>query len=119
MQYSESCALPNEASVFTAEATATTKAIKTILGMDRDNCAIFSDTQSMVKSFQHFNCSSSSLMREMLLLDCSLRQRGKTLRYIWIKGHANIGFNKEVDRLAKAACNNNDSVENILLPHSE
>ncbi|GJQ69587.1 hypothetical protein Trydic_g6681 [Trypoxylus dichotomus] len=102
MQYSEGFALPKEASAFTAEVTAIRKAMETILGMDMDNCANFSDSQ-----------------REMLLLDYSLRQHGKTVTYIWIKGHANIRFNEEVDRLAKAACKNIDSAENLLLPHSD
>ncbi|GJQ71221.1 hypothetical protein Trydic_g20232 [Trypoxylus dichotomus] len=118
MQYSERFRLPKEASVFTSEATTIRKAMEAILGMDRDNCAIFSDSQRVLKSFQNFNFSSSSLIGEMLLLDYSLRQRGKTVTYVWRKGHANIRFN-EVDRLAKAACNNIDSVENFLLPHSD
>ncbi|GJQ79905.1 hypothetical protein Trydic_g18350 [Trypoxylus dichotomus] len=67
MQYSERFALPKEASVFMAEATAIRKAMETILGMDRDNCAIFSDSKSVLRSFQDFNFSSSLLIGDAIV----------------------------------------------------
>lgn len=57
-------------------------------------------------------------MCEIVLLDYLLRQNGKSVKYIWVKGHTGIDGNEIVDAIAKEACSE-VITENALVPSSD
>jgi ribonuclease HI len=96
----QSYKLSPQASIFTAEAMAIYKAL--IWGNDPGgNALILSVSQSVLNGLQH-------QMRNYLLLDIvelvkRLGSRGMTVAFAWVKGHAKIQGNEQVDTFAKAA----------------
>ncbi|KAK9723417.1 RNase H [Popillia japonica] len=90
--YSKQYPLPNEASVFTAEAFAIKQALQYIQICNSKRFTILSDSKSVLISLLHLNGHSSPIIVEIAQLNYDLKKHNKTVNYIWIKGHSDISL---------------------------
>jgi ribonuclease HI len=112
---SQGYALPIESSIFTAEAFAIIIAIKFILQQKYANFAILTDSKSVLQALQG-NCLTS--LTNWLIYDIKSRLQtganlGKSIKLIWVPGHAEILGNEQADQKAKFM---SKSLNNINLP---
>lgn len=113
--------LPNQASIFSAEALAILKALEYCYhnaDRRRRKVTIISDSQSVLSGLKHFNVKSSPLLTDILKMYVRLTQRGYTITFIWIKAHCGFVNNEKVDLLAKAAITHYDD-KCDLVPYSD
>lgn len=116
--YNRTFSLPTETSIFTAEAIAITKVLEYAQHLNNKNITVFSDSKSVLLSLKNVNSASSPIIAEILQLDFILKQRGKNIKFIWIKAHSQIHFNEMADQLAKKACHDKNTFR-ITVPYTD
>ena len=98
-QFSAKLRLPNNASIFTAEAKAIDLALSYISQHNKDKFAIFSDSLSVLTSLK--NRSTNNILIKNLILRFHNILSTKSIKLIWIPSHVGICGNETVDSLAK------------------
>lgn len=98
-QFSAKVRLPNDASIFTAEAKAIDLSLSYITVHNNDKFAIFSDSLSVLTSVK--NRSTDNILIKKLLLRLHNILGTKSIKLIWIPSHVGIRGNETVDSLAK------------------
>lgn len=92
--------LLNDASIFTAEANAISKALASAVKIRKRNILVLSDSLSVLTSLKDIYTSDPRIIR--ILEDVyNLKQEGKNVVFLWIPSH--VGINETVDQLAKQA----------------
>jgi ribonuclease HI len=117
---SQGYALPIESSIFTAEAFAIIIAIKFILQQQHSQYAILTDSKSVLQALQG-NCLTSST--NWLIYDIKSRLQtganlGKSIKLIWVPGHAEILGNEVADQKAKFM-SKSQNIINLPLPYTD
>jgi ribonuclease HI len=95
--------LPDNASIFTAEAKAIDLALSYIVQHTHDKFVIFSDSLSVLISIK--NKKSDNIIIRKLLLRFHDILKTKYVRLYWIPSHVGIRGNEKVDALAKHSLN--------------
>ena len=92
--------IPNDSSIFTAEAKAVDLALDFISTCDANNkFIIFSDSLSVLKAMNH--TSSKNQQIQKLLEKCHKLLNNKEIVLCWIPSHIGILGNEMVDQQAK------------------
>ena len=99
--------LPNDASIFTAEATALTMALSTINESEDSSFVIFTDSLSCLLALKDLNTLDPRILKIKLEIH-SLTLKGKSVTLAWIPSHVGIDGNDMADEFAK---------ESLLSPH--
>ena len=94
--------LPDEGSVFTAEARAIEMALKKVEASHDNNFLIFSDSLSVLTAL-HSQKLEHHILREIQEHLTTLTQMKKTVIFVWIPGHVGIRGNIAADAAAKEA----------------
>lgn len=113
--------LPPETSIFTAELVAISEAMKYALNLKINRIAIFSDCKSAlekIKSASHLT-ENHYVVTQIYDLNKQLIVQGKTVTLVWVKGHCQIEYNDIVDRLAKEATQDGDSLTQFKIPRND
>ena len=100
--------------IFSAEAIAILKVLKTIVARNLTDCIIFTDSQSVLAaiiSYSPLNISSYFIYE---IRKC-LSEINFNVEFVWIPSHVGIDGNEHADLLAKEACSSGEYL-NILLP---
>ena len=95
-------ALPAEASIFTVEACAMQLAMSIIEEENRQDCIIFSDSLSVLKTLQASEPRHTMISALQHAMDAETK-RGKNIQLCWIPGHSGIIGNDTADKKAKEA----------------
>ena len=98
-----SIALPQIASVFTAELTAIKLALDTVLENQSSSTVVFSDSRSALDAIAKY-APVNHLIQSIQLQIHELCIEGKTIELCWIPAHVGIQGNELADAAAKAAC---------------
>ena len=94
--------IPDDSSIFTAEAKAINPALDFISTCDADNkLIIFSDSLSVLKAMNH--TSSKNPQIKKLLEKCNELLAYKEIALCWIPSHIGIQGNETVDKQAKTS----------------
>ncbi|KAL4104315.1 hypothetical protein QTP88_019616 [Uroleucon formosanum] len=101
--------LPNECSIFSAEALAILKAIEIVNTSAHTNFLILSDSLSALNSIKNKTNPSDIAILIQNNLD-EAKQKKKQIILIWIPGHTEIRGNETADTYAKIAISNNDTL---------
>jgi ribonuclease HI len=96
------CRLPNEASIFTAEARAILLALKIVETTHTNQFIIFSDSLSCLQAIQS-PCWKNPVILDILEKTHILSVSGKEVKFCWLPSHVGIKGNEAADRGAKAA----------------
>ena len=110
------CRLPDNASIFSAEAKAILIALEFIESHESDRFVIFSDSLSCLQAI-HGAKWLSPLIRDILEKCHFLSLYGKEVHLCWIPGHVGIAGNERADAAAKAALQL--AISDIRLPHTD
>jgi ribonuclease HI len=96
------CRLPDEASIFTAEARAVILALKIVETTHANKFIIFSDSLSCLQTIQ---CPSwkNPVILDILENTHHLSLAGKDVRFCWLPSHVGISGNEAADKAAKTA----------------
>ena len=95
-------ALPQTASIFTAELYGIQAAVEKIALMDGDKFTIFCDSKSVLQALSVFN-SVNPLVLNILQWIHIFTNRGIRIEFCWVPAHVGVLGNEEADRLAKQA----------------
>ncbi|XP_025423827.1 uncharacterized protein LOC112693116 [Sipha flava] len=94
--------LPNECSIYTAEAQAIIQALDLIKNKNIQKAIIFSDSLSTLKSIQN-SIRPNEIARTIQNQIYTLQKENIIIQIIWIPSHTNIIGNERADKLAKEA----------------
>ena len=94
--------LPNNSTIFAAEATAITLALNYYRHMDpvQHNVVIYSDSMSCLPAIEGEDTDNPLICQIMNLL-WALSDKGTCVRFYWVPSHCGIEGNEVVDQLAK------------------
>ena len=94
--------LPNNSTIFAAEATAITLALNYYRHMDpvQHDVVIYSDSMSCLQAIEGEDTNSPLICQIMNLL-WALSDKGTCVRFCWVPSHCGIEGNEIVDQLAK------------------
>ena len=94
--------LPDNSTIFAAEATAITLALEYYQHMDpvRHDVVIYSDSMSCLQAIEGEDTENPFICHILNLL-WSLSDKGTYVRFCWIPSHCGIDGNEQVDQLAK------------------
>ena len=109
--------LPPSASIYTAEALAILKVLKTIIQENISNSVIFSDSQSVLASIMTHDPLNISSYIIFEIRKC-LYELNYDVEFVWIPSHVGIEGNELADALAKEATKSGEYL-NLLLPYSD
>ncbi|KAF4523529.1 hypothetical protein B566_EDAN013072, partial [Ephemera danica] len=118
--YHKGFKLPNEASIFTAEASAINMALKHIITEPDSDYAILSDSKSVLQALlntspgANYNWILTQIRTKISILSVF----HKSVIFIWIPAHCGIIGNEFADLYAKNAASDGQLL-NIPLPHSD
>ena len=109
--------LPDNISIFTAEAKAVERALQFI----KVNCVskkfiIFTDSMSLIQSIQNANLKNP-LIGTILRDNYRIGKQGKELLFCWVPSHCGIPGNEKADRAAKVALNN--PIHHFNIPYTD
>ena len=94
--------IPDDSSIFTAEAKAVDQALDFIRTCDANNkCILFSDSLSVLKAMNH--ASSKNTQIQKLLEKCQELLAYKEIVLYWTPSHIGIQGNEMVDKQAKTS----------------
>ena len=112
--------LPNNTSIFTAEAFALAHATEVIKRINNSNeFVIYTDSLSCVRALQHRKLDNQYIRHTANRLHI-LHQSGKTVSVCWIPGHAGIVGNEKADCAAKASLeDDHENAIRIFQPHTD
>ena len=99
-----SARLPNESTIFTAEAKAIQLAFEYIKTSNDRRFIIFSDSLSCLQSIKNMNIEHPFIL-DILKQYCILTKQNKTVEFCWIPSHIGIYGNTKADKAAKDALN--------------
>ena len=111
--YSECWRLPDNTTIYTAEAFAIFRAIRHGL-KNRRNITIFTDSLSCLIAIQHYQTEHSIITRILNMLHYT----SQTVNLCWIPSHCNVLGNEQADRIAKRSLELN-TIKNINIPRKE
>ena len=97
-----SARLPNEATIFTAEAKAIQLAFEYIKFSNEKHFTIFSDSLSCLQSISNMNIDHPYIL-DILNQHWLLSKQGKIIEFCWIPSHIGIHGNTKADKAAKDA----------------
>ncbi|XP_029178519.1 uncharacterized protein LOC114946237 [Nylanderia fulva] len=119
-QFTASFKLFDHASIFSAEAMAILKALKTINESELSSFIIFSDSMSVLKALSNRRKlrNQNHIIQEIKHLLSVNKKRNKDIELIWIPSHSNIEGNENADALAKNAAQEGPFL-NQELPYSD
>ena len=109
-------ALPDSASIFTAELFGILTALKKIVSYDGNNFTIFSDSKGALEALSSFN-PVNPLVLEILQWLFLLQQKKKAVNFCWVPGHVGVLGNEEADYLAKSGASKDPTIK--VLPSSD
>ena len=109
--------LPDNSSLFTAEAKAVERALQFIkINPIRKKYFICTDSLSLIQSIENGNLKNpliGSILREIF----NIKQQGKDILFCWVPSHCGIAGNEKADQAAKGALNN--PVYPFKIPYSD
>ena len=94
--------LPNEASIFSAEAHAIGMAVRLAESLEGPRFVIVTDSCSVLRLLMNVR-NNHPVCRHVLHNISALRGNNKNVKLLWIPSHVGISGNEEADRLAVAA----------------
>ena len=94
--------LPSTASVYTAELTAISSALRLISEREENEYVIYTDSYSSIRAIQQFNPFHPILQKIQEWL-FKLHIKYKKIHFCWIPSHVGIQQNETVDKAAKEA----------------
>ena len=97
-----SARLPNESTIFTAEAKAIQLAFEYIKTSNDKRFTIFSDSLSCLQSIKNMNIEHPFIL-DILKQYCILTRQSKIVEFCWIPSHIGINGNTKADKAAKDA----------------
>jgi ribonuclease HI len=99
-----SCRLPNESSIFSAEAQAIFLALQIIEASANNQFYIFSDSLSSLEAIASMKLSNPLILR-IIEKHNNLCQDDKQIRFCWVPSHVGIDGNEAADAAAKTGLN--------------
>jgi len=108
--------LPNNSSIFSAEARAILLALDGIELSSNDRFLLMTDSMSCLQSIENHKLNHP-LVLEIVVRVHQLLSDGKQLVFIWLPSHVGIAGNSAVDAAAKAALNLPEST--VVVPYSD
>ena len=108
--------LPDQSSIFTAEARALLLALEYVEASTGREFILFSDSRSCLEALSHLKTDHPIITRILSRLR-SLEMAECDIRFCWIPGHVGISGNEQADMAAKKALDKN--IEPCLIPHSD
>ena len=93
--------LPDNLSIFTAEATALLAAVQVCVRQKRNNVIICSDSKLVLQAFSNTYSQTHNIISR--IQECI--PETQQISFLWIPGHAGIPGNEKADNLAKEALN--------------
>ena len=96
-------ALPNEASIYTAEAEAILEALGIIEGMEYEHYTIFSDSRSVLKTLESTNPRNTLIQSLKEKIHSIENEMNKKVTICWSPAHVGIRGNEKGDEMAKRA----------------
>jgi ribonuclease HI len=111
------CRLPDEASIFTAEARGIILALKIVETTQASKFIIFSDSLSCLQAIKH-PCWKNPVILDIIEKTHILLVAGKEVKLCWLPSHVGIKGNEAADRAAKTALLL-DIDQDIRLPYSD
>ena len=94
--------LPDNLSIFTAEATALLAAVKICVIQKRNNVVICSDSKSVLQALKNVYNPTHHIIAQIQ----EEIPEDQNISFLWIPGHASIPGNEKADELAKLALEN-------------
>ena len=101
-----SARLPNEASIFTAEAKAIQLAFEYIRISNKEHFTIYSDSLSCLQSIRNMNIDHPYIL-DIVKTYYLLTKQNKMVEFCWIPSHIGIPGNTKADKAAKDALSYN------------
>ena len=109
--------LPDNTSIFTAEAKAVERALQYIkTNPISKKFIVFTDSLSLIQSLQNTNLKNPLIGK--ILRNCNIvEKQGKDLYFCWVPSHCGIPGNEKADQAAKSAINN--PIYHIDIPYTD
>ena len=101
-RFNQKGALPNIATIFTAELYGILAAVEKIVTMKHTNFTIFSDSKSALQALGVFNPTNPLVLKILQWIYVN-NNRGIQIKFCWVPAHVNIAGNERADQLAKSA----------------
>ena len=113
--HNECIRLPDNTTIYTAEAFAIFRAIKYAID-NRKNITVFTDSLSCLIAIKHHQTEHSIITRILNMLHYT----SLTINLCWIPSHCNVLGNEQADRIAKRSLNlDTDTIQEINIPRKE
>ena len=113
--FTDSIRLPDNSSIFTAEAKAIDIALYHIRDQPEKQFIIYSDSLSVLRSLK--NLDHRNLLIQQILRKFNYLSSFKEIVFCWLPSHTNIRGNELADLEAKSALSL--SITNLKIPHSD
>jgi len=110
--------LPSNSSIYTAELTAILLALQIINNHHLQNFIIYTDSQSVVSSLQHYNTNHPVLSKIICWL-IRLANRYKRIQFCWVPSHVNITGNESADKEARNVSTMDVEDLDECIPHTD
>merc|ERR1712121_162399 len=111
--FSECIRIPDDTTIYTAEAYAILRALRQGLKSKKD-MTIFTDSLSCLVAIKHYQTEHTIITRILNILHFS----SLNISLCWIPSHCNVLGNEQADRIAKRSLNLAD-ITNINIPRAE
>jgi ribonuclease HI len=108
--------LPNNCTIFSAEAVALSNALKIVHTSLRKRFIIFTDSLSCLESIQNEDLNNPLIQNILKQYTQCIRKR-KRVVLCWVPGHVGIDGNTKADRLAKEALN--EQITPMQVPYTD
>ena len=111
------CRLPNDSSIFTAEAQAIILALKLIEESNNHKFYIISDSLSSLQAILNMKINNLQILK-ILETYKEMRQNNKLIKFCWVPSHVGIEGNEAADTAATTGLNQPID-ETIRIPYSD
>ena len=112
-------ALPRHASVFTAELTAVSSALRSIEEHPGTNFTIYSDSRSSLQAMQNIYSEQPLVQSIHKLLTRLDSERGVRITFCWVPAHVGVPGNERADAAAKIMAEQGNPNQDSPLPHKD